>query len=48
MMQILTHPPKGTAMSKTIARRLPRFSTTTKLLVGLTLFYFIGKTLGRH
>lgn len=35
-------------MSKTIASRRPRFSTTTKLIVGLTLFFFIGKALGRH
>lgn len=33
---------------KNLALRRPRFSTTTKLLIGLTLFYFIGKTLGRH
>lgn len=48
MMQILTHPPKGSTMSKTIARRRFSLSTTTKMLIGLTLFYFIGKTLGRH
>jgi hypothetical protein len=34
-------------MKNIIARR-PRFSTTTKLLLGLTLFYFIGKTLGHR
>lgn len=33
---------------KSIARRTSKLSTTTKLLIGLTLFYFIGKTLGRH
>jgi hypothetical protein len=37
-------------MSKnTTARlRLPRLSTTAKMLLGLTLFYFIGKTLGHR
>ena len=35
-------------MSKTIARRFPSLSTTTKLLLGLTLFYFIGKALGNR
>jgi len=33
---------------KTIARPFSRLSTTTKLLIGLTLFYFIGKTLGHR
>jgi hypothetical protein len=35
-------------MSTSIARRRFSLSTTTKLIVGLTLFYFIGKTIGRH
>ena len=34
---------------KSIARpRISKLSTTTKLLLGLTLFYFIGKALGNR
>jgi len=33
--------------NNTLVRRAA-FGTTAKLLIGLTLFYFIGKTLGRH
>lgn len=35
-------------MSKTIASRRPGLSTTVKMLVGLTLFFFIAKTLGHR
>lgn len=35
-------------MKNAIVTRRPRLSTTAKWLIGLTVFYFIAKTLGHR